>query len=663
MNKLISFKISSLFFVLITFSLASNAQTSITWDEWQVPHITSDNVDSLYFHLGFAQMELHANLILKNYGQSRGKASEYWGSEHNGKDHLIWKLNIPYRASEWYDLQSDENKRTINAFVDGINHFASVNPDRINSEMKQVLPVKVEDIFSFLQTSYHLNVGAFNLQSNLENWKSAGSNAWAISPEKSASGNSMLMMQPHPPWLDEYRFTEFHLTHPEFNVYGIATVGQPTIAMGFNEHLGWGLTFNQVDAHDLIEVEKKEDGYLFDGEILKFDSTPYQFTTNDESGTRIEEGFIKKSIHGYVIEETQETALILRLSGLDRPFMADQFFNMMKSENRQQFEEALTSLQLPLQNIVYADKAGEILYVYNGIVPKRSIDNYGYWNQILDGSDPNNLVQEYFEYSELPKFANPTSGFIANANNSPRTSTFPFEIQLGQYPFYLAPPYMDLRAQNSLKLLSSKPKISFDDIERLQASTHNYLADLVIDDLIEFYNSSTDSLINVAISILKNWDKTMDHNSVGSALFSEWFMNQQDIFVNPWNPGAPMDTPNTLSFEAKNAFKETVYRFNDTYADLSLSWGDIHLINFNGNMYPSNLGLGEMGAIHAGFYHPLPNGRKILIGGVSYSLIVEFGEEIQAKALMPYGNSTENPSSKQLEMMLSKQLRTVNFEN
>ncbi len=90
------------------------------------------------------------------------------------------------------------------------------------------------------------------------------------------------------------------------------------------------------------------------------------------------------------------------------------------------------------KNIIYADKKGDIFYLYNGIIPKRPEGNSGDWSKIIPATKSGALVTEYVPYSDLPKFTNPKSGFVANSNNDPWTSTFPYEIFPEDYPSYIA---------------------------------------------------------------------------------------------------------------------------------------------------------------------------------------------------------------------------------
>ena len=251
--------------MLIIFAFISSilyAQESkhseIKWDTWGVPHISGKTDAEVYYGFGWAQMEAHGNMILKGFGKSRGQSAEYWGGEQNLEiDLLIRKLAISSRAEEWFEAQTDEMKLNLSSFVAGMNDYCKKHPEKISEELKVVLPIKGSDPLAKLQVSYHLMVGAFAMQPQASQWKNAGSNAWAIAPSKSESGNSLLLIQPHPPWFDDYLFFEAHLKSDNLNIYGISLLGVPSIAMGFNENLGWGLTFNQADAMDLIEIEIK----------------------------------------------------------------------------------------------------------------------------------------------------------------------------------------------------------------------------------------------------------------------------------------------------------------------------------------------------------------------------------------------------------------------
>ena len=104
----------------------------------------------------------------------------------------------------------------------------------------------------------------------IQRWPDMGSNTYAIGPERSASGNTMLVQNPHLPWLNEFLFTEYHFNLKGRNMYGASIIGIPGILIGFNESLGWSHTDNTIDNSDTYELKLIEDGYELDGKKKDF---------------------------------------------------------------------------------------------------------------------------------------------------------------------------------------------------------------------------------------------------------------------------------------------------------------------------------------------------------------------------------------------------------
>ena len=663
--------------MLIIFAFISSilyAQESkhseIKWDTWGVPHISGKTDAEVYYGFGWAQMEAHANLILKGYGKSRGQSAEYWGGEQNlESDLLIRKLAIPARAEEWFEAQTDEMKLNLSSFVAGMNDYFKKHPETISEEVKLVFPIKNTDPLAKLQMSYHVMVGAFAMQPQASQWKNAGSNAWAIAPSKSESGNSLLLIQPHPPWVDDYLFFEAHLKSENLNIYGISLLGVPSIAMGFNENLGWGLTFNQADAMDLIEIEIKNNNYLVDGKWKPLEVKIENIKIKQGDSTVKQTIQVEKSDFGNIIEKKEGKALALRLSGFDRPFFMQQFVEMAKSKNLNDFESAMKMLQLPLQNVIYADKQGEILYLYNGIIPKRANGTLQDWSGVIPSTKPGALVTEYAAYEDLPKIKNPKSGFVANSNNGPWSSTYPFISKPTDYPSYIANgPFedFDYRSRRSIKMILGDPKLSFDEIVKMQSSTYSELADRTVDELVSFAENSDNLLLNQAAVVLKNWDRKMDTESTGAVLFTNWYFatRKMDIFIVKFNPEDALNTPNTLSKEAKSKLLKVAESTMQKYGRLDVKMGEVYKINYANKTINGGLGLSEIGSFNAGFYRPMSATEYTLLGGSAYTSVIEFAEKIKAKGILSYGNSSQNDSpfkGDQIQLLVDRKLRDIWF--
>ena len=105
--------------------------TEILWDRYGVPHIYAADRESMFYAHGWAQMRNHADLLLRLYGESRGRAAEYWGGDANLElDRWVQLNGVPERARSWYDAQDPQFRRYLDEFARGINEFAAKNPER-----------------------------------------------------------------------------------------------------------------------------------------------------------------------------------------------------------------------------------------------------------------------------------------------------------------------------------------------------------------------------------------------------------------------------------------------------------------------------------------------------------------------------------------------------
>ena len=113
--------------------------------------------------------------------------------------------------------------------------------------------------------------------------------------------------------------------------------------------------------------------------------------------------------------------LAIRLAKLAENGAIDQGYAMGRAKSVAEFKEAMRPCNLPMFNAMVADTGGNIYYVYNGAVPKRSTKFD--WTKPVDGSNPETEWQGYLRFDELPQLENPKCGFLQNCNQSPLATT------------------------------------------------------------------------------------------------------------------------------------------------------------------------------------------------------------------------------------------------
>ena len=141
--------------------LLAFGKSEILWDKFGVPHIFATSTEAMFHAHGYAQMKNHADLLLKLYGQSRGRAAEYWGEENLALDRWVRVNGVPERAVVWYNAQDPAFRKNIDAFARGINDFAVAHPNHVSPQYRQVLPVTGIDVIGHgLRAVHYMYMGS-----------------------------------------------------------------------------------------------------------------------------------------------------------------------------------------------------------------------------------------------------------------------------------------------------------------------------------------------------------------------------------------------------------------------------------------------------------------------------------------------------------------------
>lgn len=659
--------------ILLTTSISQAGKppgkAEIMWDTYGIPHIYGESQEAMYYAFGWAQMHNHGNLLLLLYGQSRGRAAEYWGERYLQLDKKINLFNIPALGASHYATQPKEYKPMIDAFVQGINEYAAAHPQEIMGHLKQILPVSANDIMAHQLRVLMLEFTAAEDIGVSANLARRGSNAYAIAPSRTADHKAMLVTNPHLPWFDLFMFMEAHLNAPGYNAYGVTMVGLPALAIAFNQHLGWTHTVNTIDASDRYELTLREDGYLLDSVKTAFENREVMLKVKKADG-KIEEQTItfKYSKHGPIVGEKNQKAWAVRIAGMDNAQLLYQWHRMGAAKNFAAFEQAVKMMQLPMFNIVYADDKGNIFYCFAGNVPIRQQGDWKFWHTTIDGTKSALIWTKTHPYEDLPRVFNPPAGFLQNANDPPWTCTAPLALQPGKYPAYMSPQGMELRPQKAVNMVRNDPSITFNEMIHYKLSTRMEAADRFLNDLLEAVNKYPDTMALKAAAVLEKWDRTADSASEGAILFARWYDKiNPSMIATPWDAARPFETPAGLKDPAAAVvlLTKAANEVQQAFGRLDIPWGQVYRFRLHRTDLQANGGAEKYGIFRVIDYMQDKDKKFKAVGGDSYTAITVFGKKLQAKALLSYGNATQPNSTHiddQLHLLNQKEMRNVWFE-
>ncbi|MPT47149.1 MAG: acylase [Sphingobium sp.] len=649
----------------------------ILWDSYGVPHIYAKTEEGAFYGFGYAQAQGHGNLVIRLFGEARAKAAEYWGEKYEEQDRWLIANDVPARSVTWYKAQTPQMRKNLDAFAAGINAYAKAHPDKIDPDISKILPLTGVDIMAHTHRlmNYVYVASDRKVLKDPSTNLAGGSNAWAVAPSRSASGKAMLLANPHLPWApSQLTYFEAHLNAPGMSLYGATQVGLPVLRFGFNNELGFTNTVNTMQGFTSYQLTLKDNGYLFDGKVLPFKSEVKSYKVKQADGSLKTVSFTQRStLQGPVFElPDSKTEIALKVAGLDRPGALQQYLDMGKATNWAQFETALKTMQVPMFNIIYADRAGHILYLDNGILPKHSSGDLAYWSAPVPGDTSKTLWKDVHSYEDMPKVVDPKSGFVQNANDQPWLATWPRQLDPKAFPAYVAPEGpMSQRAQLSVKLMDATPKLSFDDFIQRKVETRALMADRLLPELFKAAEGNTDPEIVNAIALLKQWDHRFEPEARGALLFETWagifapknFTDQSNYAVK-WTLSDPLETPRGLGNPASAVamLKQAVAKTKTLYGAVDRPYGDVSRFHIGDVNLPANGGFGNTGVFRTITWGPMKDGQRTPVHGETWVSMVEFGTPLKAVGVMSYGNSSQ-PGSKhnsdQLKYVASKTFRKL----
>ncbi|RJG06169.1 penicillin acylase family protein [Noviherbaspirillum cavernae] len=559
-----------------------SAAVDIVRDAEGIPHIYAASADDAYFALGFVHAQDRLWQLELNRRIPAGRMAEILGPSALDTDRFLRTLGVRRNAEKILANLSPDTRAALDAYAKGVNAYLAnrkgpLPPEFILTGAPAPAPWQPVDSVAWqtmmawdlganwsqellrMRLAQHLSLAQINeflppypgdpvlqtqdytrlyreLSGTTRQLQKVagiappsyvdgmGSNNWVVSGALSESGKPLLANDPHLGLSAPALWYFAHLSAPGLNVIGATLPGMPTVVLGRNDRIAWGLTNTAPDVQDLyIERINPDNGKQYQTPDGWADFTAHMETikVKGQPDVTLE---VRQTRHGPVITgalpvidkapiDARKYVVSFAWTALrpdDLTLQAGMKFN--RAKNWQEFIEGARDFNSPQQNIVYADIDGNIGFVAPGRVPVRKPDNDLKGLAPAPGWDARYDWAGFIPFEELPRQFNPPSQRVATANE---------KVIDAAYPHFLtsewALPYRAIRIK---ELLDAKPKHSMDSFAEIQKDHVSLAAQELLPILRKTAPHSERA--RGALSALAAWNGAMDVDRSEPLIFSAW---------------------------------------------------------------------------------------------------------------------------------------------
>ena len=684
------------FFVLLSTSLMAQKFTpeeisrwqqqakeiTITRDTWGIPHVAGKSDADAVFGLLYAQCEDDFERVERNYIIAVARLAEVEGEALIYNDLRMRLFIDTTKAIAIYKTSPDWMKKVCNGFADGVNYYLYTHPQvkpKLLRRFQPWMPLlfsegsiggDIESVsLNELKEFYGKQPGNLKEEVNDDGLEPEpkGSNGFAIAPSRSATGNALLLINPHTSF---YFRSEVHVKSAEgLNAYGAVTWGQFFIYQGFNEHCGWMHTTSGADVIDEYKEVIGKNGanlsYKYGDRMRPLLTEKVIISYKNGNAIDKKEFVIYRTHHGPVIAKRSGKWTSVKL--MQEPLKAlTQSYQRTKATSFDDFKNTMLLRTNSSNNTVFADDKGNIAYWHGDYVPKRNpkFD----WSLPVDGSDPATDWKDLHTLDEIVHVYNPADGWIQNCNATPFTVSGSGSPDRAKYPSYMAPDAENARGLHAVRVLKDESTFTLDKL--IAASQDPYLPgfEKLLPSLLNAYDAiaaTNDTLrtkLSEPIALLRSWDLRYSTSSIPTTLAIFWAQRlRQNVNARI---AAKMDQlsvidlliTKTTAGEKVTAFSQAVGELQKDFGTWRQPWGDMNrfqrltgrIESIFDDQKPSlavpftSSFWGSLAAFGSRRYP----GTKKMYGSVgnSFVAVVEFGKKVKAKSVVT-GGSSSDPNS------------------
>lgn len=656
---------------------AATYDVTIKRDTYGVPHIYGKRDADVGFGIAFAHSEDDFATIQQAALATRGHLAAVEGPKAAITDYLVRLMGVWERVDARYETDLSPDVRIVlEAYADGVNYYAALHPGKVAPGL---LPLTGKDIAAgfVFKTPFFYGLdqelmALFNPKAKALSRESKdaflpttaplpiGSNGVAVGPARTPDHATRLLVNSHQPYTGPVAWYEAVLHSEEgLDVAGGFFPGTPFMLHGHNRNLGWANTVNKPDLVDIYELTinpDNKDQYLLDGAWRDLDKKtahikvrlwgPFWWTVERE---------ILHSAHGPALR-TRQGVFALRYAGMDEVRQAEQYYRLDKARDLAEWRDAMRLQALPSINYIYADRQGNIAYIYNGQFPDRieGVD----WSGILPGDRSDLIWQAYLPFEKMPQLLNPRSGYVFNSNNTPFEATGANDnLKPSDFsPTMGIQTNMTNRAYRAAETFGADTSITAEDFRAykfdLSYSSRSVLAEKIA--ALLAIDSSDDDEMAAAQAVLKKWDyKTDIHN------------REAALAVLTFQPIITAELKGETPPEAHESLHKAIGTLLTKFGRLDPEWGEVNHFRRGGLDLPIDGGPDVLRAVYG---EPQSDGTLTAVAGDTYIMFVTWDEQgkLQSESVHQFGSATLDASAPhyadQVEMFVEMKTKPVLFE-
>jgi penicillin amidase len=717
-----------------------HARVTVVYDDRMIPHIFAKNDDDLYFAQGYLTARDRLWQMDVQTRKAAGRLSEVLGKDFVETDRFQRRMGMVYGAENMIrEVEKyPQVKRMLKAYRDGVNAYInSLSPKDYPIEFK-VLDYAPEK-WSILNSALLLKLMSYTLaggsdefyMSNIlqkfgrdvtrdlfpdypfrsdpvippeTKWdfkpvhiaqaerasgllnriittpktEGIGSNNWAVSGSRTASGYPLLANDPHLDLSLPAIWYQVQLAAPGVNVYGVSIPGAPCVIIGFNQKIAWGVTNVGSDVLDWYSIrfkDDKKDEYAYGTTWRKIRRRIERIVVR---GAETVNDTVLYTHYGPVVYGEHDKpagaqpyvpkGYALRWIAHDPSADIETFRLLNRASSYSDYRRALLWYAAPAQNFIFAAISDTIAITSNGRFPLRREEQGKF---LLNGSLPGNEWQGFIPADQNPTVKNPPQGFVSSANQFPAGRS---------YPYYLNWEFaVNDRAQRINQRLLGMEKATVDSMSSLQGDTYSVLAETILPLMLAAVDKTKLSAVqSEAYEAVAKWNKRFDARETGASIFEFWQTALKELtwdefesasgpqlrspnqdrlirllFEDPASPWfdriSTPDKTETRSDILNESFIASVGQLSRAYGPMVRKWEWAAVRNSKISHLGMFPGFGS-GILHTG-------GEKYTVNalsgkhGPSWRMVVALGKPTKGYGVFPGGESG-NPGSRYYDDMI-----------